>query len=244
MEKLLVGKTAIVTGAARGIGKAVALKFAREGADVVMLDILEKELKESKAEVEAFGTKVEAIAADLTVEGLVMDTVDTVVRKFGTVDILMNCAGISQEMPLNEMSMETFDKIMEVNLRSVVLMIKAVLPIMIQNKCGNICSIASGAALRGLPGSSAYSASKAALLCLSQALGDEQRPNGIRVNVICPGPVDTEMFQKSAAREFILKAGGDLFSPDTVANGALFLVSELSQGVSSQVLTMRGFNRW
>ena len=82
------------------------------------------------------------------------------------------------------------------------------------------------------------------LLCLSQALGDEQRPNGIRVNVICPGPVDTEMFQKSAAREFILKAGGDLFSPDTVANGALFLVSELSQGVSSQVLTMRGFNRW
>ena len=125
MEKLLVGKTAIVTGAARGIGKAVALKFAREGADVVMLDILEKELKESKAEVEA-------IAADLTVEGLVMDTVDTVVRKFGTVDILMNCAGISREMPLNEMSMETFDKIMEVNLRSVVLMIKAVLPIMIQ----------------------------------------------------------------------------------------------------------------
>ena len=240
MEKLLVGKTAIVTGAARGIGKAVALKFAREGADVVMLDILEKELKESKAEVEAFGTKVEAIA----VEGLVMDTVDTVVRKFGTVDILMNCAGISREMPLNEMSMETFDKIMEVNLRSVVLMIKAVLPIMIQNKCGNICSIASGAALRGLPGSSAYSASKAALLCLSQALGDEQRPTGIRVNVICPGPVDTEMFQKSAAREFILKAGGDLFSPDTVANGALFLVSELSQGVSSQVLTMRGFNRW
>ena len=236
MEKLLVGKTAIVTGAARGIGKAVALKFAREGADVVMLDILEKELKESKAEVEAFGTKLEAIAADLTV--------DTVVRKFGTVDILMNCAGISREMPLNEMSMETFDKIMEVNLRSVVLMIKAVLPIMIQNKCGNICSIASGAALRGLPGSSAYSASKAALLCLSQALGDEQRPNGIRVNVICPGPVDTEMFQKSAAREFILKAGGDLFSPDTVANGALFLVSELSQGVSSQVLTMRGFNRW
>ena len=111
MEKLLVGKTAIVTGAARGSGKAVALKFAREGADVVMLDILEKELKESKAEVEAFGTKVEAIAADLTVEGLVMDTVDTVVRKFGTVDILMNCAGISREMPLNEMSMETLSLI-------------------------------------------------------------------------------------------------------------------------------------
>ena len=220
MEKLLVGKTAIVTGAARGIGKAVALKFAREGADVVMLDILEKELKESKAEVEAFGTKVEAIAADLTVEGLVMDTVDTVVRKFGTVDILMNCAGISREMPLNEMSMETFDKIMEVNLRSVVLMIKAVLPIMIQNKCGNICSIASGAALRDCRAAPLIPPLRRPLLW-SQALGDEQRPNGIRVNVICPGPVDTEMFQKSAAREFILKAGGDLFSPDTVGPTAL-----------------------
>ena len=222
MEKLFSGKNRYRDGSGQGHRKGSGIEIRPGGADVVMLDILEKELKESKAEVEAFGTKVEAIAADLTVEDLVMDTVDTVVRKFGTVDILMNCAGISREMPLNEMSMETFDKIMEVNLRSVVLMIKAVLPIMIQNKCGNICSIASGAALRGLPGSSAYSASKAALLCLSQALGDEQRPNGIRVNVICPGPVDTEMFQKSAAREFILKRAGICFPRIPVANGALF----------------------
>lgn len=244
MEKLLVGKTAIVTGAARGIGKAISLKFAEEGANVVMLDILEKELNESKAEVEALGTKVKAMALDLTVDKQVQDMVDAVVKEFGTVDILMNCAGISREMPLNEMPMETWDKILEINLRSVVLIVKAVLPVMIQNKSGNICSIASGAALRGLPGSTAYSASKAALLCMSQALGDEQRPNGIRVNVICPGPVDTEMFQKSAKREFILQAGGDVFTPETVANGALYLVSDLSMGVSSQVLTIRGFNRW
>lgn len=244
MEKLLVGKTAIVTGAARGIGKAIALKFAGEGANVVMLDILEKELNESKAEVAALGTKVKAMALDLTVDQQVQDMVDTVVKEFGTVDILMNCAGISREMPLNEMPMETWDKILEINLRSVVLIVKAVLPVMIENKSGNICSIASGAALRGLPGSTAYSASKAALLCMSQALGDEQRPNGIRVNVICPGPVDTEMFQKSAKREFILQAGGDVFTPETIANGALYLVSDLSMGVSSQVLTIRGFNRW
>ena len=82
------------------------------------------------------------------------------------------------------------------------------------------------------------------MLCLSQALGDEVRPLGIRVNAICPGPIDTELFQKSERREFILAAGGDVFTPETIANGALFLASDLSKGMSSQVLTMRGFNRW
>lgn len=244
MEKLLQGKVAVVTGAARGIGKAVSLKFAEEGAHIALVDILEKELDETKAEVEAFGGKVMAIPADLTNDEQVYGLVDKVVSEFGTIDILMNIAGISREMPLNEMPMDVWDKIIEINLRSVALIIKAVLPVMIKNKTGNIVSIASAAALRGLPGSTAYSASKAGVLCLSQALGDELRPHGIRVNVICPGPVDTELFQKSAKRDFILQAGGDVFEPETIANGALYLVSDLSKGMSSQVLTIRGFNRW
>lgn len=238
------GKVAVVTGAARGIGKAVSLKFAEEGAHIALVDILEKELDETKAEVEAFGGKVMAIPADLTNDEQVYGLVDKVVSEFGTIDILMNIAGISREMPLNEMPMDVWDKIIEINLRSVALIIKAVLPVMIKNKTGNIVSIASAAALRGLPGSTAYSASKAGVLCLSQALGDELRPHGIRVNVICPGPVDTELFQKSAKRDFILQAGGDVFEPETIANGALYLVSDLSKGMSSQVLTIRGFNRW
>jgi len=244
MDKQLVGKTAIVTGAARGIGKAVALKFAEEGANVAMLDILDKELQETAAEVKKFGTKVETYVLDLTKDEQVNATVKTIADTFGKVDILMNNAGISREMPLNDMPMETWDKIIEINLRSVALIMKAVLPFMIAQKSGNICSVASGSALRGLPGSTAYSASKAGVMVLSQALGDEVRPHNIRVNVICPGPVDTELFQKSAKRDFILQAGGDVFQPETIANGALYLVSDLSKGVSSQVLTIRGFNRW
>ena len=244
MEKLLKGKVAIVTGAARGIGKAISLKFAQEGADIAMVDILEKELIETKEQVEAFGTKVAAFSVDLTKDEQVYALIDKVVGEFGTIDILMNNAGISRELPLNEMPMDVWDRIIEINLRSVALIIKAVLPVMIKNKGGNIASIASGAALRGLPGSTAYSASKAGVLCLSQALGDELRPHGIRVNVICPGPVDTELFQKSAKRDFILQAGGDVFEPETIANGALYLVSDMSKGMSSQVLTIRGFNRW
>lgn len=238
------GKVAIVTGAARGIGKAVALKFAEEGADIVLVDILEKELCETKSQVEAFGCKAMSVPVDLTKDEQVYAMVDKAVKEFGTIDILMNNAGISREMPLNEMPMDVWDKIIEINLRSVALIIKAVLPVMIKNKTGNIASIASAAALRGLPGSTAYSASKAGVMCLSQALGDELRPYGIRVNVICPGPVDTELFQKSAKRDFILQAGGDVFEPETIANGALYLVSDLSKGMSSQVLTIRGFNRW
>ena len=167
MEKLLTGKTAIVTGAARRIGKAVALKFAEEGANIVMVDILEDDMKQTKAQVVAFRTKVTAIPVDLTKDEQVYAMVDQVAKEYGTVDILMNNAGISREMPFHEMPMDTFDKIIEINLRSVALIMKAVLPVMMKNKSGSICSIASGAALRGLPGSVAYSDSKAGLLCMS-----------------------------------------------------------------------------
>lgn len=244
MKKILQGKVAIVTGAARGIGKAISMKFAYEGASIVLVDILEKELNETKSEVETFGGKVMAIPVDLTKDEQVYGMVEKVKKEFGTIDILINNAGISFEMPLNEMPMDVWDKIIEINLRGVALITKAVLPIMLKNKSGNIVSIGSGAALRGLPGSAAYSASKAGVVCLSQSLGDELRPYGIRVNVICPGPVDTELFQKSAKRDFILQAGGDVFEPETIANGALYLVSDLSKGMSSQILTIRGFNRW
>lgn len=244
MEKLLQGKTAIVTGAARGIGRAVALKFAEEGANVILADILDTELRETEAEVRAFGVRTDAYTVDLTKDEQVYAMVEKIAGDFGTIDILMNNAGISREMPLDEMPMDVWDKIIEINLRSVALIMKVILPVMKKQKSGNICSIASGAALRGLPGSTAYSASKAAVLCLSQALGDEVRPFNIRVNTICPGPVDTELFRKSAKRDFILQAGGDVFEPETIANGALYLVSDLSKGVSSQALTIRGFNRW
>lgn len=244
MEQLLQDKVALITGASRGIGKGISLKFAQEGATVILVGRHLSSLQEVQSEIESAGGRAVCKTTDVTVESQVTDLAHAVLKEYGRIDILVNNAGISKEMPLLEMPVEVFDEIVTTNLRSVMLVTKAFLPAMAQQKTGNIINIGSGAALRGLPGSTAYSASKAGVVCFTQALGDEVRSLGIRVNVICPGPVDTELFQKSARREYILKAGGDVFSTDTVANGALFLASDLSKGMNSQILTMRGFNRW
>lgn len=241
---LLENKIAIVTGANRGLGKAISRKLGEEGAHVIMVGRNSEALSQAENELKVEKLSVEGYVADVTKEDQVKELARFVSEKFGRIDILVNNAGISKEIKLAEISMETWDEILEVNLRSVVLMTKAVLPYMIAQKDGNIVNIGSGAALRGLPGSCAYSASKAAVVCMTQALGDEVREHNIRCNVVCPGPIDTELFRKSERREFILAAGGDVFEPETVANGVLYLASSMSKGVSSQVLTIRGFNRW
>jgi 3-oxoacyl-[acyl-carrier protein] reductase len=241
---ILKNKVAIVTGATRGLGKAIAFKFAEEGATVILVGRTEESLNQAVTDLKASRFSADSFLADVTNMDQVQAMVDYVKGKYKVIDILVNNAGMSKEVKLMDISMELWDQIMDVNLRSVVLVTKAVLPIMTEQKSGNIVNISSAAALRGLPGSCAYSASKAAVVCLSRALGDEIRPYGVRVNAICPGPIDTELFQKSERREFILAAGGDVFEPETVANGALYLASDMSKGMSSQVLTIRGFNRW
>lgn len=243
-DMLLEGKTALVTGAGRGLGKAIALKLAGEGAAALLVGRHMDALEGVRAEIEAAGGKADCFVCDVRNLQAVQDMVSGIIAKYGKIDILVNNAGISKEIPFLEMPVEVFDEICEMNLRSVMLMMKTVLPYMAERKSGNVVNIGSGAALRGLPGSAAYSVAKAGVVCLTQAVGDEVRPLGIRVNAICPGPVDTEMFKKSERREFILAAGGDVFQPETVANGVLFLASELSEGTNSQTLVMRGFNRW
>lgn len=246
MEAMLQGRVAFITGAARGIGKGIALKYAQHGASIVLVGRNEKALEEAAQEVRNQGGEAYCVTADVTKNDQVLAAVEKAIAHFGKIDILVNNAGISKEMPLMEMPIEVFDEIMTTNMRSVMLVTKAILPHMVEKGYGRIINIGSGAALRGLPGSVAYSASKAAVVCFTQALGDEIRKvnQNIRINAICPGPVDTELFQKSERREFILQAGGDVFSTETVADGALFLASEMSKGVNSQVLVMRGFNRW
>lgn len=241
---LLNDKVALITGAGRGIGKAIALKYAEEGASVVLVGRNEAVLRETRDEIRANGGSADAFAADLTEDKQVDELIRQTLQLQGRIDILVNNAGMSKEMPLVEMPMDVWDEILDVNLRAVVLCTKAVIPGMIGRKSGNIVNIASAAGIRGLPGSTAYSASKAAVIALGQSLGDELRPNGIRVNTICPGPVDTELFKKSERREFILQAGGDVFEPETIASAALYLASDMSKGVSSQIMVIRGFNRW
>ncbi|MDO4633263.1 MAG: SDR family NAD(P)-dependent oxidoreductase [Eubacteriales bacterium] len=241
---LLENKVALITGAGRGIGKAIALKMAAEGAVAVLTGRNMDSLMEVKQEIEEAGGRAVCYTCDVRDREKVFALVDTIVEEQGSIDILVNNAGISKEMPFMEMPIEVFDEILEMNLRSVMLVLKAVLPQMEKQGGGSVVNIGSGAALRGLPGSAAYAASKAAVVCLTQAVGDEVRSKGIRINAICPGPVDTELFRKSERRDFILAAGGDLFQPEEVANAAIFLASDLSGCTNSQTLVMRGFNRW
>ena len=241
---LLEGRIAVVTGAGTGIGKAVALKLAGEGATVCLLGRTEARLREAGQEIAARGGAWAAYRCDVTDAAQIGETVARILDDHGRIDILVNNAGISREMPFLDMPVETFDEILVTNLRSVMLVMKAVLPAMVRQQSGSVVNIGSGAALRGLPDSAAYSASKAGVVALTQAVGDELRPQGIRINAICPGPVDTELFRKSERRAFILQAGGDLFDPESVANGVLFLASDLSGCTNSQTLVMRGFNRW
>ena len=246
MEAMLKDKIALITGASRGIGKGIALKFAQQGATILLVGRKMPGLEAAAEEIRALGGKADCFTADVAKEGDVTHLVDQVMAKYGRVDILVNNAGISKEMPLMEMPVSVFDEIMTTNMRSVMLVTKAILPHMVAQKGGSIINIGSGAALRGLPGSVAYSASKAAVVCFTQALGDEVRKvePSIRINAICPGPVDTELFQKSERRDFILSAGGDVFSTETMGDAALFLASDMSKGMNSQVLVLRGFNRW
>ena len=246
MEAMLKDKIALITGASRGIGKGIALRFAQQGATILLVGRKMPALEAAAEEVRALGAQADCFTADVAKEDDVKNLVDQVIAKHGRVDILVNNAGISKEMPLVEMPVSVFDEIMTTNMRSVMLVTKAVLPFMLEHKYGSIINIGSGAAIRGLPGSVAYSASKAAVVCFTQALGDEVRKmeRNIRINAICPGPVDTELFQKSERRDFILAAGGDVFSTETMGDAALFLASDMSKGMNSQVLILRGFNRW
>ncbi len=246
MENMLQGRTALITGGSRGIGKGIALKFAQQGARILLVGRKLSGLEPAAEEIRAQGGQAACFQADVSQAGQVEKLAQAVLEQEGRVDILVNNAGISKEMPFLEMPIETFDEIMTTNMRSVMLVTRAFLPGMLERKAGSIINIGSGAALRGLPGSAAYSASKAAVVCFTQALGDEVRKleRNIRINAICPGPVDTELFQKSERREFILQAGGDVFSTETMGDAALFLASDMSKGMNSQVLVLRGFNRW
>lgn len=241
---LLKDKIALITGAGSGLGRAIAKTLAREGALVLLTGRRKETLEETGEILRQDGGRFRSYVADLAEDSQIAHLASQVLNDFGHLDILVNNAGISKEYSLLQMPVEVWDQIFQVNLRAVMLLTKAFLPSMVERHQGNIVNIGSGAALRGLPGSLPYAVSKAGVVCFTQTLGDEVRQYGIRTNVICPGPIDTEMFQKSAVRDFILAGGGDVFSPETVANAVLYLSSSLSEGMSSQTLTLRGFNRW
>ena len=243
-RQLLEGKIALITGGGRGIGKSVALAFAREGADIVITARTDAQLNAVAEEIRSLGRSCVAVAADILVDKDVERVFKDAFDEFGRVDILVNNAGIAIDGPFVEISMEDWDRTINVNLRGAALCAKAALSDMLKRGEGVIINIASAAGLRGLPGNAAYSASKGGLIAMSHAVADELRGSGVRVNVICPGPIETEMLMQSKLRDFLLKNKESLLPPEDIAGAALYLASDLSGGLNSQVITVRNTNRW
>ncbi|HEV8262374.1 MAG TPA: 3-oxoacyl-ACP reductase family protein [Burkholderiales bacterium] len=191
----LTGKKALVTGAARGIGHAIAATFAREGADVAILDLKKESAERTADEVRRLGVNGIAVAADVSNEDQVKRAIGAVQRAFGRIDILVNNAGIDTTSTVVEMPTAMWDEMMAVNLRSIFLCTREVLPGMIQRKWGRIISTSSQLAHKGAAEMAHYAAAKAGVIGFTRSLAYEVARDGITVNAICPGPVDTELFR-------------------------------------------------
>ena len=242
---LLKGKTAIVTGASRGIGKAIALKFATEGCDVAFTDLFRDDnMVNTENELAALGVKAKGYASNAADFADTDRVVNDVVADFSRVDILVNNAGITKDTLLMRMTEEQWDAVINVNLKSVFNFTKAVQKSMLKQRSGSIINMSSVVGVSGNAGQANYSASKAGIIGFTKSIARELGSRGIRSNAIAPGFIITEMTAKipedarKAWEESIpLKRGG---TPDEVANVALFLASDLSSYVSGQVISVCG----
>ena len=194
--KLLEGKTALITGAARGIGKAIALKFAAEGANIAFTDlVIDENGKATEAEIQTLGVKAKGYASNAANFGETEEVVKQVKEDFGTIDILVNNAGITKDGLMLRMSEQQWDAVIAVNLKSAFNFIHACVPIMMRQRCGSIINMASVVGVHGNAGQSNYAASKAGLIALAKSVAQEMGPKGIRANAIAPGFIDTAMTQ-------------------------------------------------
>ena len=242
---MLDGKVALITGAARGIGKAIALKFAAEGADVAFTDLIINEAaEETIAEISAFGHKVKGYASNAANFDETHAVVEEILKEFGRIDILVNNAGITKDGLVLRMSEAQWDAVIAVNLKSAFNFIHAVIPSMARQKGGSIINMASIAGQMGNPGQINYASSKAGLIAMAKTVAKEMGSRGIRANAIAPGFIVSEMtnaLPEAVREEYIksipLKRGGTV---EEIANTALYLGSDLSSYVTGQVIAVNG----
>lgn len=238
---LLAGKTALITGAGRGIGRAIALRFAQEGANVAITDIrITDEVEEFIAQLNAMGVKAKAYTSNAADFDDAHKTVEAVAADFGAIDILVNNAGITRDGLLIRMTEEQWDMVINVNLKSAFNLTHAVTPIMMRQRSGSIINMASVVGVSGNAGQANYSASKAGMIGLAKSTAKELGSRGIRANAIAPGFIITDMtnalsedVKKQWAAQIPLRRGG---TPEDVAGVATFLASDLSAYVSGQVI--------
>ena len=242
---LLSGKVAVITGASRGIGRAVALKFASEGADIAFTYLEQKELAEqTEAEIRAMGVKCQSFAADASNFQLTKDVVAEIHKEFGRIDVLVNNAGITRDALVFRMNEDQWDEVLRVNLKSAFNFTNAVAPIMTRQRSGSIINMSSIVGIGGNFGQSNYAASKAALIGLAKSVAKELGARGIRSNCVAPGFIISDMTDRlpdSLKNEWIedtpMRRGG---SVEEVAGAALFLASDMSSFVTGQVIRCDG----
>lgn len=242
---LLTGKTALITGAARGIGKGIALKFAAEGANIAFTDlVIDENGKATEAEIAALGVKAKGYASNAAEFGETEEVVKKVVEDFGRIDILVNNAGITKDGLMMRMSETQWDAVIAVNLKSAFNFIHACTPVMLRQRSGSIINMASVVGVHGNAGQCNYAASKAGLIALAKSIGQELGSRGIRANAIAPGFIETAMtaqlpedIRKEWIKKIPLRRGGQV---EDIANVATFLASDLSSYVSGQVIQVDG----
>ncbi len=245
MNKLLEGKVAIITGAARGIGRAIAIAFAKEGANVAITDIrLDENTASVEKELAELGVQGKAYASNAADFDAAQEVVKEVVKDFGTVDILVNNAGITRDGLLMRMSEQDWDLVINVNLKSIFNMTKAVQMVMLKKKKGAIINMSSIVGVNGNAGQSNYSSSKAGLIGFTKSIAQELGSRNIRVNAVAPGFIATAMTDKlpeDIRKEWIktipLRREG---TPEDIANVCIFLASDLSSYITGEVYKVTG----
>jgi len=243
--KLLEGKNAIVTGAARGIGKSIALKLAENGANIAFTDLEYNDaVKELEKELSGLGIKAKGYASDASKFEETQSIVDKIQKEFGSIDILVNNAGITQDTLLMRMTEQQWDAVIQVNLKSVFNFTKAAQKYMLKQKSGSIINMSSVVGVAGNAGQANYSASKAGIIGFTKSVAKEVGSRNIRCNAIAPGFIITEMtaklpedVRKDWEQKIPLRRGG---TPEDVANSTLFLASKLSAYISGQVINVCG----
>ncbi len=239
--KLLEGKTALITGAARGIGKAIALKFASEGCNIAFTDLnIDDNALKTQSEIESYGVKAKGYASNAANFEETHKVVEEIAKEFGRIDILVNNAGITKDGLMMRMSEAQWDAVLNVNLKSAFNFIHAVTPIMMKQRNGSIINMSSVVGVSGNAGQCNYSTSKAGMIGLAKSIAKEVGSRGIRANCIAPGFIITDMtnalseeVKEQWAKQIPLRRGG---TPEDVANVATFLASDLSSYVSGQVI--------